>query len=70
MSERWRPKKLIRERVEHIAKFGVVPETPISFNPTPPADVRQVGKGSIRITLCRHDLPWRDCTICSQARRT
>lgn len=64
MSERYKPKNLIRERIER------GPETNPLPNPRQQIEWRD-GKPIIRRELlCRlHNVPWLTCTLCSKMRR-
>jgi hypothetical protein len=62
MSERWRPKELLRRRQQEIASGASIPGTaPIA--PAAPA------AATASVLLCRaHGMPWRACPTCSSSK--
>jgi hypothetical protein len=69
MSDRYNPKKLVRDRTERI-RHGADPMP--TFKPEPRAQtVWRDGKPvTLAPMLCRlHNEPWQTCALCSKAKR-
>jgi hypothetical protein len=61
VSERYRPRKLVRERVEAIRKGAAVD----SAHPAP----ENARVDALSDLLCRlHGAPWRQCSLCSRGK--
>lgn len=63
MSERWRPKELLRRRQQEIARGVLIPGA------APIAPAAPAATTAPRVLLCRaHSTPWRACPTCSSSK--
>jgi hypothetical protein len=67
VSERYKPRKLVRERIAHdpgqtFEPFEAQPRDQIVYRDGKPVVLKPI--------LCRlHDQPWQTCTLCSKQKR-